>query len=131
MIYLKQLLDYVMDQRAFFRSVCSALEVRVIFKEDYKWELGELQLPAMECYKDLLKRAIRSAESWEKHENVEKYREIDSVRSSIYRRTYADQWSVNESLHHNNWENFSSEDFRPVVDAFHDLFDLYFCQNCG
>lgn len=115
----------------FFRSVCSALEVPVVFREDYRWELGELQLPAMERYRDFLKRAIKSAASWEKQETVEKYREIDSVRSSIYGRTYAEQWSVNESLHYNNWENFSTEDFRPVVDAFHDLFDLYFCQNCG
>jgi len=115
----------------FFRGVCSSLEVPVIFKEDYKWELGELQLPAMEHYREFIKKAIRSAESWSQTELAEQYRETDSVRSSVYGRTYAEQWSVNEAVHYNNWENFRREDFIPVVDAFHDLFDLYLCQNCG
>lgn len=115
----------------FFRTVCDALKVPVVFKEDYKWELGELQLPAMEHFKDLIKRASMSAKSWDQHDNIEKYREFDSVRSSVYGRTYAEQWLVNESLHYNNWENFSPIDFRPVVDAFHDLFDLFFCHMCN
>lgn len=115
----------------YLRSVCSALEVFVIFKEGYQWELGELQLPAMERYRDLIKRAIRSSDSWGQDAITERLREIDSVRSSVYGRTYAEQWSVNETLHYNNWENFSPVEFRPVVDAFHDLFDLFICQKCG
>jgi len=113
----------------FFRTVCGMLEVPVVFKENYKWELGELQLPAMDRYKYLIKRAIMSAESWDKQDVIEKTRVFDSVRSSVYGRTYAEQWLVNESLHYNNWGTFSPIDFRPVVDAFHDLFDLFYCHN--
>lgn len=114
----------------FFRAVCGSLKVPVVFKEDYKWELGELQLPAMEHFKNLIRRASRSAKSWDQHDNIEKYRIFDSVRSSVYGRTHAEQWLVNENLHYNNWGNFSPVDFRPVVDAFHDLFDLFYCHKC-
>ena len=39
----------------FFRSVSGSLEVPVVFKEDYQWELGQLQFPAMNRLRDLLK----------------------------------------------------------------------------
>jgi hypothetical protein len=34
-------------------------------------------------------------------------------------------------LHYNNWSNFSDNDYRPIVEAFQDLFGLFRCSNCG
>ena len=49
------------------------------------------------------------------------------TEEQIYGRTYVEQWAINASVHYNNWENMSREDFSPVIDAFRDLHDLFVC----
>jgi len=103
----------------------------VIFKDDYQWELGHFLRAAMGRFKDLLKMARSAAQSWNDIETFERFGELDSIRKQIYERTQAEQWAVNANVHYNNWANFSVADFRPVVEAFQDLFDLFLCSNCG
>ena len=57
--------------------------------------------------------------------------ELDSTVGQIYTRSNAEQWAVNANVHYNNWANFSKKDFRPVVEAFQDLYGLFVCSNCG
>ena len=115
----------------FFSFVCDSLSVCVKFKLNSKWELGDLLIPAIEHYRSLLKKAIKSAESWTHEERVSELTEHDSVRSSIYKRTYAEQWAINANVHYNNWANMGKEDFMPVVQAFQDLCGLFICSKCG
>ena len=115
----------------FFAMVCDALRTRVTFKLNGQWELGELLLPAMDQYRDLLKKAQKVAKSWENDEDFAELQELDSIRVEVYKRTYAEQWAVNPQVHYNSWSSFSSNDFRPVVEAFIDLFDLFLCSKCG
>jgi hypothetical protein len=115
----------------FFAMVCDALQVPVIYKLSGQCELGELLLPAMEQYRELVKKAERAAKSWDNDEDVLKLQEIDSIRSEIYKRTFAEQWVVNPNVHYNNWIDFSEKDFRPVVEAFRDLYGLFMCSQCG
>ena len=115
----------------FFSLVCDSLSVCVKFKLNSKWELGDLLIPAMDCYRSLLIKAIKSAESWEDDERVLELTEYDSIRSSIYKRTYAEQWAINTSVHYSNWANIEKEDFTPVVQAFQDLYGLFICSKCG
>ncbi len=115
----------------FFGDVCDAMQVHVKFKSTGQWELGELLLPAMEEHKKLLKKAKNSAESWGRSGDEEQFVAIDKNRSRIRKRTQDEQWSVNANVHYNNWANFTEADFRPVVEAFKDLCDLFVCDNCG
>jgi recombinational DNA repair ATPase RecF len=115
----------------FFAMVCDALRVHVLFKLSGQSEFGDLLLPAMKEYRRLLKRAQKVARSWDKNEDLLRLQEIDSIRSAVYKRTYAEQWAVNPNVHYNSWANFSPQDFRPVVEAFQDLYDLFVCTNCG
>jgi hypothetical protein len=115
----------------FFGMVCDALQVPVIYKLSGQCELGDLLLPAMEQYRGLLKRAQKAARSWNNNEDVLRLQEIDSIRSEVYKRTFAEQWAVNPNVHYNSWANFSPQDFRPVVEAFQDLYALFVCSNCG
>lgn len=115
----------------FFRAVSDALEAKITFKEDYQWELGDYLPAAMSRYKDLLKMAKASAHSWGNKELFDTYQERDSIRLQIYDRTSAEKWAINASLHYNNWTNFSESDFRPVVEAFQDLYALFYCAKCG
>jgi len=116
---------------SFFRSVCNALMARIIFREDHRWELGHFLFAAMRQYGHLIKLAKSTAKSWGNNEAFENLVEQDSVRRQIYSRTYAEQWAVNASVHYNNWANLEVNDFRPVVEAFQDLFGLFTCSNCG
>jgi len=115
----------------FFSFVCDSLSVCVKFKLNSKWELGDLLIPAMDYYRSLLEKAIKSAESWNNDERVSELTEHDSIRSSIYKRTYAEQWAINTNVHYNNWANMGKEDFTPVVQAFQDLYGLFICSKCG
>jgi Fe-S cluster assembly ATPase SufC len=115
----------------FFGMVCDALRVPVIYKLSSQWELGDLLLPAMEQYRELLKRAQKAARSWDNNEDLLILQETDSVRSEVYKRTFAEQWAVNPNVHYNSWADFSPQDFRPVVEAFQDLYALFVCSNCG
>ena len=115
----------------FFGMVCDALQVRVRYRLSGQCDLGDLLLPAMEQYRGLVKRARKAARSWGSNEDVLRLQEIDSVRSGVFKRTFAEQWAVNPNVHYNSWANFSKPDFRPVVEAFQDLYDLFVCSNCG
>jgi len=114
----------------FFTLVCDSLQVFVKFNLNSKWELGDLLIPAIDCYRSLLKKTIESAKSWNNNELVSELTELDSIRSSIYKRTYAEQWVINTNVHYNNWANMGKEDFTPVVQAFQDLCELFICSKC-
>jgi len=115
----------------FFGTACDALQVRVTYKLSGQSELGDLLLPSMEQYRGLLKRAQKAAKSWGDDEEALRLKEFDSIRSEIYKRSFAEQWAVNPNVHYNSWANFSPQDFRPVVEAFQDLYGLFICSNCG
>lgn len=97
---------------------------------NYRWELGDFLIAAMNKYKELLKAAEKCARSWGDSQSLTELEEQDSIRKSIYGRSYAEQWAINPTVHYNRWVDFSEKDFRPVAEAFHDLFNLFTCSNC-
>jgi hypothetical protein len=115
----------------FFSEVCDALEARVTYKVNAQWELGDFLPAAMERYRELLKLAKSTANSWGDKAAFEMLNELDSTRAQIYKRSGAEQWAINANVHYNNWANFLEQDFRPVVDAFRDLYGLFLCSSCG
>lgn len=115
----------------YFNQVCEKIQSKVVHKCDGRHELGDLLPSAMKRYKELLKKAKRSAKSWEKEHDVEKLAEIESTAAEIFNRSQAEQWGINENVHYSKWGDFSSDDFRPIAEAFKDLFDLYSCSKCG
>jgi len=114
----------------FFESVCDALGAEVLYNSAMQWQLDDWLPAAMEQYKALLQRARRAAKDWGNAEVLAGMDEMESVRKQIYGRTYVEQWAINASVHYNNWENLSCEDFSPVIDAFRDLHDLFVCSTC-
>jgi len=114
----------------FFESVCDALGAEVLYNSTMQWQLDDWLPAAMEQYKALLQRARRAAKDWGNAEVLAGLDEMESVRKQIYGRTYVEQWAINASVHYNNWENMSCEDFSPVIDAFRDLHDLFVCSTC-
>lgn len=115
----------------FFGTVCNDLHVPVIYRLDGKHELGSFLIPAMNEYRSLMEKSIKSAKSWEKKDLVLNLEEKDSTRSQIYKRTFVEQWAINVSVHYNNWANLSRKEFKLVVEAFQDLCLLFKCNTCG
>jgi hypothetical protein len=115
----------------FLSEVCDALEARVIYKLNGQHELGDFLPAAMGKYSELLGQAKKAANSWGDNNCLDMLKELDSTKAQIYKRTSAEQWAVNASVHYNNWANLLEKDFRPVIEAFHDLYGLFVCTECG
>jgi DNA repair exonuclease SbcCD ATPase subunit len=115
----------------FFGMVCDALQAQVTYKLNGRWELGDFLPAAMGKYHTLLKKAKKTAQSWGDENCCERLQELDSTVGQIYTRCGAEQWAINANVHYNNWANFSKSDFRPIVEAFQDLYGLFICSKCG
>lgn len=115
----------------FFGMVCDALQAEVTYKLSGQWELGDFLPAAMTQYRSLLKQAKNAAQSWGYKDRFDMLQELDSTVGQIYTRSNAEQWTVNANVHYNNWTNFLENDFRPVVEAFQDLYGLFVCSSCG
>lgn len=114
-----------------FSFVCEALQAPVPYRANAKWDLGDVLPAAIGQYKELLKKAKDTANSWNQTDVLEDLKEVDTIAKQIFVRTNAEQWAVNESLHYNNWGELTKSDFEPVVDAFKDLYTVFDCQKCG
>ena len=115
----------------FFEEACDALHANVRYRLDNRRELSDFLYAAMHQYKELLKLAKTTAQSWNNDKLSEELKVQDSIRKSVFERSNAEYWAINPNVHYNSWANFSKKDFIPVAEAFKDLFDLFKCNNCG
>ncbi|MCE7699839.1 MAG: chromosome segregation protein SMC, partial [Methanobacterium paludis] len=115
----------------YFSNVCESLQVETKHKESRGYELGELLSPTIAKYKKLLNDAKASANSWNRQDEVTKLSEILEKSSEIIRESQVEEWTINANVHYNNWANFTPNDFKPVVDAFEKLFNIFKCPECG
>jgi hypothetical protein len=115
----------------FFGMVCDGLGAVVPYKLNSRWGLGDFLPAAIQQYRNLLKHSKVSANSWGDREEVERLKELESTSSQVFQRSKAEQWAINASVHYNNWATFTRSDFRPIVEAFHDLWGIFTCHSCG
>ncbi|MEQ8187991.1 MAG: ATP-binding protein [Candidatus Eremiobacterota bacterium] len=115
----------------FFSMVCNALQVPVKYKSSMQWELGDLLPPAISQYKKLLKQAKDASQSWKQHGELEKLNQLDEKAKEIFNRSNIEQWAMNPNVHYNSWTTFSEHEFRPLIEVFQELFNLFLCPECG
>lgn len=115
----------------FFSFACEALMAPISCKINGQWDLGELANSTIAQYKNLLRKAKISANSWNKKDHVKELKELEEYSGKIISDTQAEQWAVNANVHYNNWAVFSPKDFAPVVSNFKALFHLFICNKCG
>ncbi|OEU68125.1 MAG: hypothetical protein BA863_13195 [Desulfovibrio sp. S3730MH75] len=115
----------------FFGNVCDALAANVRYRIDGRNELGDFLNGVKSAYKNLLKKAKKSARSWDNGEAVEKFEEIESQANEIIQRTQMEHWGINENVHYNKWADFSKADFLPIVEAFQDFESSFRCSKCS
>jgi hypothetical protein len=115
----------------FFSEICDYFRASVEYNVNHRWELGDWCPAAMRQYRELIKRGLASAASWEDADTMKQLKERDKISGPIFAKSQAEQWSINASLHYNNWVNLVKEDFMPVVEAFKDVCSLFLCGKCG
>ena len=123
---LRRHLEYVAGDLA------DELGAKVAYRGDGGYDMGELLGAVIGRQGELLKIALKAANSWGNAEDVRKVEELQQARSSIVAEKDGEQWIVNKAVHYNEWANLSKEDFIPVVNAFKKLFLQFRCEkpNC-
>jgi hypothetical protein len=101
------------------------------FKGDGRWELGDFMKGAKKAYKDNLKQAKKTANSWGNKDALDKFKKIETQVNEIIGRSQIEQWGINENVHYSKWADFSKDDFLPIVEAFQDLEGIFRCSKCG
>ncbi|MBN2076989.1 MAG: AAA family ATPase [Dehalococcoidales bacterium] len=114
----------------FFAIVCDYLKAPVVFNINGSYDLGNLLDGAISRYGRLIRKAKEAASSWGDEEEAIKLEEYNEIAKTIYARTNAERWSVNPTIHYNNWANLSKVEFEPVIDAFKDLYGVFICTKC-
>ena len=114
----------------YFSQVCASLHAPVRFKFNGQYELGDLLNGAMSEYKSQLKHAKTAARSWENFEELERLKKIENYSKSVFEKINMERWAVNPAVHFNQDTDFTFQDFKPVVDTFHELFSIFQCSKC-
>ncbi len=115
----------------FLREACHQFNARVQFKANGLWTLGDFMSPAQSKFKELVKKAREAEQSW--GNEIEEINELDDERSNIYRRLNQHIGAVNPNVHYNEnqWATFTPHEMEEVVEAFNDLYNLFWCENCS
>lgn len=112
------------------RLLADQLAASPVFRADGNYELSDLLPASLSRMKQLLGKAINSAQSWgldDKKQEVMKRKEALSQSNAA---ANVEQWAVNKAVHYNEWANFGRKDFEPVVRAFRELLEMFRCPAC-
>jgi energy-coupling factor transporter ATP-binding protein EcfA2 len=115
----------------YFSQVCASLHAPVRFKFSGQYELGDLLNGAMSEYKSQLKHAKNAARSWENFKELERLKKIEDHSKGVFEKINLERWAVNPAVHFNQDNDFTLQDFKPVVDTFRELFSIFQCNKCG
>lgn len=109
------------------------LRASVEFRGDAHYDLGDLLPPVLNQWRSRLAKGIKAAEKWG-HDMTKEALEVKLAEAeALIKATDAERWTINPSVHYNEWQNFTKAEFQAVVDAFKALLNHIRCPNpkCG
>ncbi len=121
---LRHYLEYASSE------ICHRLRVPVEFRGDAQHQLGELLPPAIACLRKIYSDAKQSANSWNLKDRLVEIANLEASFSELAKRSQAEQWQVNVTVHFNDWENLGAKEFEPVVRAHRELLAGFECPHC-
>jgi hypothetical protein len=113
------------------RLLADQLGAKTVFRADNSYDLGGLLPSAMSGLSELLGKAVASAQSWDNEDQKIKAFERKQRLKLANTHKGEEDWTVNKAVHFNEWANFSTNDFKPIVQAFKDLLACAQCDDCG
>jgi hypothetical protein len=100
---------------------------KVKYRADGGYDMGELLSAVIARQGELLKQAAKAAKSWGDDEQIKRVEELQKARTEIMKEKGGEDWVINKSIHYNEWATLFREDFKPVVDVFKRLLQLFRC----
>jgi len=119
------------NAECFFENECDFLNAQVPYKGNNQWELGDFAPAAISAYKGYLRRAKTNFQKMNQKDKFKELEELEKKANDIIAKSQIEQWIINANVHYNKWDEFSKNDFEPIVEAFRDLFGLFTCSSCG
>lgn len=121
---LRRSLEYV------FHDLADGLRAKVEYRSGGIYDLGDILPPVCLVWEELMGKAIKSAESWEKGDKADALRKMLADFKEKYAKAQVERWPINKAVHYTEWANLQKEDFQTVVVAFHTLVDCFRCKEC-
>jgi recombinational DNA repair ATPase RecF len=113
------------------QEICQNFRVKVEFRSDSQFTLGELLPGATAALSKCIRKGISSAQSWSQSKIVDELTLIEKTLEEAIMESQAEKWHINPAVHYNEWENFDKKDFEPVVAAFKKLLGQFACPSCN
>ncbi|MGH0003871.1 AAA family ATPase [Pseudovibrio ascidiaceicola] len=109
------------------------LRAKVEYRGDANYDLGDLWPPVTNRWRDRLKQGVKTAAHWGHDTIKDELKKRSAEAEELIKKTNAEQWAINKSVHFNAWGNFTISEFREVADAFKALLEHIRCSNpkCG
>ena len=111
-------------------EIAEELGAQVPYRASGGWDLGEFLDAVKARYGKLLKDAARAANSWNNEDASDEVKAAQKEFRDAMLVQESESWAVNPAVHYNEWENFSRQDFEPVVGACRDFLAIFTCENC-
>ena len=105
------------------------LRAKVEYRGDGGYDLGDLLPPVLKQWQSRLEKGIKAATHWGNEAEKTALIEKQGQAATLIAATYVEQWTINKSVHFNEWENFASSEFQEVVAAYQALLDHMRCSN--
>ena len=105
------------------------LRARLRFSGDGRYDLGDLMPPTLKEWKKNLEKAEKSAAHWKRKSEKVLLIAKRAKAKELIAKTNAEEWSINPSVHFNDWANFQGSEFQEVVVAFKELLEHMRCEN--
>ena len=106
------------------------LRARPPFRGDFSYDLGDLLPAVIGRHGELLKQAAKVANSWNDEDGKAKVEAMKTARTTAMSAYGGEAWIVNRAVHFNEWANFTTAEFRKVVEAFKNLLAGLRCSSC-
>lgn len=117
----------------YLREACDRIDGKVPFKANSEWNLGDFKTGVISRYKELIGKAKAAENSWGR--DTDHLSEIEEELKDIGRRIDEDGAALNPNVHYNEDESAFAHctpaELEPAIEAYRDLYDLLWCDNCG
>jgi hypothetical protein len=99
----------------------------VEFHGNGHYDLGDLMLPVVRRWKELIKIAKEAATSWGR--STTDIEAFEATAKDKIAKSLAEQWMINKAVHYNMWANLEKDEFAVVADAFRAMLKTMQCSN--
>ena len=110
---------------------CARLGGRVEYRNDGRYDLGDLLPAAISAMNDVYKKAKATAQSWGGNARFDEINGCHTTFTAAVTKSQSEQWEINPAVHYNEWANLQRQDFEPVVAAFKQFEREFECPVCG